>query len=282
MRKRRRLDTRIELMLNPEQLIPASQRCPGKGKNCVMKYSLSVYLMLSLVSAAAEPPKSVEIRFCPASAVRTYPLESRRDLQSLLLQNIAVVNYGSAPFKIDNIDIALLQSNHVVESRKLDREAVQRIADRDAKLQAAGILQEVAFQFCGTDLIGSDIKVAGPILDRNRALLIVEQVFAFRWPRGTLRVRVHGNVGDRPTEFTGLIQSNLNLHRISTCFPCAVFGMWAMALRFIQVIAGVFQRSLRSILRSSVRVNSATKATERASMIIMLTPRMCLPRPMAV
>jgi len=224
MRKRRRLDTRIELMLNPEQLIPASQRCPGKGKNCVMKYSLSVYLMLSLVSAAEEPPKSVEILFCPASAVRTYPLESRRDLQSLLLQNIAVVNYGNAPFKIDNIDIALLQSNHVVESRKLDREAVQRIADRDAKLQAAGILQEVAFQFCGTDLIGSDIKLAGPILDRNRALLIVEQVFAFRGPRDTLRVRVHGNVGDRPTEFTGLIPIKSEFAQNKYMFPLR--GVW--------------------------------------------------------
>lgn len=160
-----------------------------------MKYSVVVCLMLSLLSAAAEKPKSVEIHFCPASAVRTYPLESRRDLQSLLLQNVAVINHGGAPFKIDNIDIELLQSNRVVESRKLDREAVQRIADRGAKLQAAGILEKVAFQFCGTDLIGSDIKLAGPILNRDRALLIVEQVFAFRGSRDTLRVRVHGNVG---------------------------------------------------------------------------------------
>ena len=93
-----------------------------------MKYSVAVCLMLSLLSAAAETPKSVEIRFCPASAVRTYPLESRRDLQSLLLQNVAVINRGSAPLKIDRIDIELLQSNQVVESRELDREAVRRFA----------------------------------------------------------------------------------------------------------------------------------------------------------
>ena len=112
-----------------------------------MKYSLAVCLMLSLFSAAAEPPKSVEIRFCPASAVRTYPLESRRDLQSLLLQNVAVINHGSVPFKIDDIDIELLQSNRVVESRKLAREAIQRIAERGAKLQAAGVLEHVAVNF---------------------------------------------------------------------------------------------------------------------------------------
>src|SRR2546423_14664698 len=95
-----------------------------------MKYSVAVCLMLALLSAAAETPRFVEIRFCPASAIRTYPLESRRDLQSLLLQNVAVINHGSAPFKIENIEIELLRSNRVIESRDLDREAVQRIADR--------------------------------------------------------------------------------------------------------------------------------------------------------
>src|SRR6266516_2273762 len=98
-----------------------------------MKYFVVAFFAVWLSSVFAEKPESVEIRFCPASAVRTYPLESRRDLQSLLLQNVVVINYGSAPFKIDNIDIELLQSNRVVESRNVDREAVQRIADRGAK-----------------------------------------------------------------------------------------------------------------------------------------------------
>ncbi len=185
--------------------------------------TLAFFAVWSL-SAAAAPPKSVEIRFCPASAVRTYPLESRRDLQSLLLQNVAVINHGSAPFKIDDIDIELLQANRVVESRKLDREAVQRIADRGAKLQAAGILEQVAFQFCGTDLIGSDIKLAGPILDRNRALLIVEQVFAFRGARDMLRVRVHGNVDGHAAEFTGSIPIKSEFAQNNYIFPLR--GVW--------------------------------------------------------
>jgi murein DD-endopeptidase MepM/ murein hydrolase activator NlpD len=180
--------------------------------------------MLSLLSALAEPPKSVEVRFCPASAVRTYPLESRRELQSLLLQNVAVINHDNAPFNIDNINIELLQSGRVVESRKLDRETVQRIADRGAKLQAAGILEQVAFQFCGTDLIGSDIKLAGPILDRNRALLIVEQIFAFRGARDTLRVRVHGNLDGRTTEFTGSIPIKSEFAKNKYIFPLR--GVW--------------------------------------------------------
>jgi murein DD-endopeptidase MepM/ murein hydrolase activator NlpD len=189
-----------------------------------MKYSVAVCLMLSLLSAAAETPRSVEIRFCPASAVRTYPLESRRNLQSLLLQNVAVINHGSAPFKIDDVEIELLQSNRVVESRKLNRDAVQRIADRGAKLQEAGILQQVGFQFCGTDLIAPDIKLGGPSLDRNRALLITQQVFAFNDARDTLRVRVHGNVDGHAGEFTGSIAIKSEFATNKYIFPLR--GIW--------------------------------------------------------
>src|SRR5438874_11567645 len=168
-----------------------------------MKYSVAVCLMLALLSAAAETPRSVEIRFCPASAIRTYPLESRRELQSLMLQNVAIINHGSAPFKIDNIEIELLRSNQVLESRKLDRDAVQRIADRGAKLQTAGVLKEVAFQFCGTDLIAPSIKLAGPELNRDQVLLVVQQVLAFTATRDTLRVRVNGHADGRATEASG-------------------------------------------------------------------------------
>jgi len=177
-----------------------------------------------LLSAFAEKPQSVEIRFCPASAVRTYPLESRRDLQSLLLQNVAVINHGSAPFKIENIEIELLRSNRVIESRNLDREAVQRIADRGAKLQAAGILQQVGFQFCGTDLIAPSIKLAGATLARDQALLIASQVFAFNGARDTLRVRAHGNVDGHAAEFTGSIPIKSEFATNKYIFPLR--GIW--------------------------------------------------------
>jgi murein DD-endopeptidase MepM/ murein hydrolase activator NlpD len=189
-----------------------------------VKYSIAACLMSFLLTAAAETPRSVEIRFCPASAVRTYPLESRRDLQSLLLQNVAVINRADAPFKIDNIDIELLQANRVVESRRLDRETVQRIADRGAKLQAAGILKEVGFQFCGTDLIAPSVKLAGATLARDQALLIVEQAFAFRGARDSLRIRVRGNIGRHAAEFTGSIPIKSEFAQNNYIFPLR--GVW--------------------------------------------------------
>jgi murein DD-endopeptidase MepM/ murein hydrolase activator NlpD len=189
-----------------------------------MKYLTLAFFTVWSLSAFADPQKSVELRFCPASAVRSYPLESRRDLQSLLLQNVAVINHGNAPFKIADIDIELLQANRVVESRKLDREAVQRLADRGAKLQGAGILEQVAFQFCGTDLVGPSIKLAGATLDRDQALLIVEQILAFRGARDTLRVRVHGNLDGRTTEFTGSIPIKSEFAQNKYIFPLR--GVW--------------------------------------------------------
>lgn len=178
--------------------------------------SVSAFFALPAV-AKTEP--SIEIRFCPNSAVRTYPLESRRDLQSLMLQNMAVVNHGSAPFKIDSIQIELLQSGQVLDSKKLDGKTIQHFADRGAKMQAAGVIQQVAFQFCGTDLIGPSIKLAGPTLKRDEALLVTSQAFAFSGARDTLRARVHGDFAGHSTEVTGTLPIRSDFAKNTYIFP---------------------------------------------------------------
>ncbi len=167
--------------------------------------------------SAATP--SVEIRFCPASAVRTYPLESRRELQSLLLQNVGVINHDKAAFNIKAIELELLQAGEVVDTKKLDGKAIERFADRGAKAQAAGVLKQVAFQFCGDNLIAPSIKLAGPELGKDQALLVTSQVFAFSGARDTLRVRVRGNVAGRTTEVTGTLPIKSEFARNTYIFP---------------------------------------------------------------
>jgi murein DD-endopeptidase MepM/ murein hydrolase activator NlpD len=180
--------------------------------------------MLSLLCTAADTPKSVEIRFCPASAVRTYPLESRRELQGLLLQNAAIINHGPAVFDVKEIELELLQAGQVLDTKELSAGAIQRIADRGAKLQAAGVLEQVAFQFCGSDLIGPNIKLAGSKLNRDQALLITSQVFAFNGARDTLRIRVHGNSDGRASEFTSSIPIKSEFATNKYIFPLR--GVW--------------------------------------------------------
>jgi murein DD-endopeptidase MepM/ murein hydrolase activator NlpD len=189
-----------------------------------MKYLTLAFFTVWSLGAFADPQKSVEIRFCPASAVRTYPLESRRDLQSLLLQNAAVINHGQSAFDVKEIELELLGAGQVRDTKKLDTPAIQRIADRGAKLQAASVLQQVGFQFCGNDLIAPNIKMAGPKLDRDQALLIASQVFAFNGARDTLRVRVHGNLDGRTMEFTGSIPIKSEFAQNKYIFPLR--GVW--------------------------------------------------------
>jgi murein DD-endopeptidase MepM/ murein hydrolase activator NlpD len=189
-----------------------------------MKYSTVALFALCLSSAIAGQPQSVEIRFCPASAVRTYPLEMQRDLQSLLLQNVAIINHGQVAFDAKEIELELLQAGRVLDTKKLNVGAIHRFADRGAKAQAAGVLKEVPFQFCGNDLIGLDIKLAGPKLDRDQALLVTSQVFAFNGARDTLRVRVHGNANGRAAEFAGSIPIKSEFAKNKYIFPLR--GVW--------------------------------------------------------
>jgi murein DD-endopeptidase MepM/ murein hydrolase activator NlpD len=186
-----------------------------------MKHILTGFLALTLCfsSAFAETPAPIEIRFCPPSAVHTFPLESRRDLQSLMLQNVAVINHGEAPFKIDYIEIELLQSGEVLDSKKLNGNVIHRFAERGAKMQEAGVLEQVTFQFCGNDLIAPSVKLAGPTLNRDQALLVTQQVFAFRDARDMLRIRVHGNGGSGATEISGTLPIKSEFAKNTYIFP---------------------------------------------------------------
>ena len=79
--------------------MPRLNVAPRRKTDPMKQFTVALFAIW-LSSVFAEKPQSVEIRFCPALAVRTYPLESRRDLQSLLLQNVAVINHDSAPFNV--------------------------------------------------------------------------------------------------------------------------------------------------------------------------------------
>jgi murein DD-endopeptidase MepM/ murein hydrolase activator NlpD len=184
-----------------------------------MKHILIVFLVFILLSASAETPPPIEVRFCPASAVHTYPLESRREVNSLLLQNVAVLNHGASALKIKAVTIELLQSGKVTDSRRLEANALQRFVERGSKMQAGGVLEQVAFQFCGTSLIPSNVKLAGLDLHENQALLITSQAFAFTGPRDSLRVKVAGDSGGKTKEVSGTLPIKSEFAKNTYIFP---------------------------------------------------------------
>src|SRR5262249_16971086 len=127
-------------------------------------------------------------------------------------------------FKIENVVIELLQSNRIIESRNFAREDIQRLGERSAKLQASGALQQVAFQFCGTDLIAPSIKLGSATLAHDQAVLIRSQVFAFNGKRDVLRIRARGEADDRPVEVTGSIPITSEFATNRYIFPLR--GVW--------------------------------------------------------
>ncbi len=150
---------------------------------------------------AGQPPTSdLEIRFCPADAVRAYPLDDVRGLRSLLLQNAAIIQTGGQPAIIDEVDVQLLRGGQVADERRLSADDLRRFADAGREMQRAGMLKLFSFQFCGTDMIPGSMNLAGPMLGRNEAMLILQQAFAFSGDRDAVRVRVQAQVGGRIVE----------------------------------------------------------------------------------
>jgi hypothetical protein len=132
----------------------------------------------------------LEVRFCPAAQIRTYPLESHRGIQSLVLQNVAVINNGPAPVDVTGLDISLQQAGETLDTRRIAPADLTKVADHGRKLQASGAMTLYAFQFCGKALIGDGIKLSGPRLEPGQAMLLTYQTFAFNGERDALRVTV--------------------------------------------------------------------------------------------
>src|SRR6516165_7338428 len=72
--------------------------------------------------------QQLEVRFCPAARIWSYPAESQRGVQSLLLQNAAVINRGTNNIEVTAVDIDLMQSSEVVDSRHIAVDDLKKLA----------------------------------------------------------------------------------------------------------------------------------------------------------
>ena len=179
-------------------------------------------------ATSAQDPAQFEIRFCPAAQVRTFPLESRRGVQSLLLQNVAIVSHAASAAEVTAIDLELLNGDASADTRRIAGEDLTRIAASGPKLQKSGMLQAIAFQFCGSALIADGVTLAGPTLAPGQAMLISQQPFAWRGPRDTLLVRAHLRVDGHDTAASGTIRIDSAVAKTHFRFPLA--GRWFVAV----------------------------------------------------
>lgn len=187
-------------------------------------------VLLLTVSAAvfAQEVAGFEIRFCPAAQARTFPLESLRGVQSLLLQNVAIINHSAAAAEITEVDFELWNGGTAVDTRRIADASLADAAAGGPKLQKSGMLQAVAFQFCGSALIPDGMILAGPTLAPTQAMLISQQPFAWRGLRDSLLVRAHLRVEGKDVAATGTIRIDSAVAKTSFRFPLK--GRWFVAV----------------------------------------------------
>ena len=182
------------------------------------------FLPMETFAAASPAP---EIRFCPAAEVRTYPADSARDVTSLLLHNVLILNRGNAILDISGVEIELLQAGGSMDRRVFDRAAVKAIAEAGVRVQEAGALQLFAFQFCGGELIPDGTTISGPALNPGQALLVMQQPFVYQGKRDAVRVTVRGRIAGRKFESSAKLPVRSTYSQTSFRFPLK--GTWLVA-----------------------------------------------------
>ncbi len=149
--------------------------------------SISLFLAIAAAQAAQPAPASaIEIRFCPEGRVRTYPLDSLRGAQGLLLQNVAIVNRGTGPLTLDLVTIVLKNKGQAMDSRTLGPEQLANAAKTGAALKASGMMDLAAFQFCDGRLLGTARLAPQTTLAPGEALLLAQNIFAWKSARTEL------------------------------------------------------------------------------------------------
>jgi len=184
--------------------------------------------MLLAGTASAQQSGGLEIRFCPAAQVRTFPLESRRSVQSLLLQNAAVINHGTVPAAITEVVVELLTGGSPVDTRRIAGADLERVASSGPAIQRSGMLRVIAFQFCGSALIADGTELGGPTLAPGQALLLSQQPFGYRGKREALRVRVLARIADRDVEVAATLPIVADVSKTGFRFPLR--GDWFAAV----------------------------------------------------
>ena len=192
-----------------------------------MLASLAIF-SFAASAALGQAPTDVEIRFCPQSQVRPFPLESQRGIQSLLLQNAIIINRHESAIDIADIWIELTRNGNPVDSRRINGDDLARASASGPALQKSGMLELLAFQFCGTALIPKGVVLAGPTLLPGQALLLSQQPFAYRGQRDTLNLRVHARMDGQDIEARGALPIKSGFAQAAFRFPLR--GTWFAAV----------------------------------------------------
>ena len=145
-----------------------------------------IIVLLALPLAATPPaaPKQVAealaVRIYPAAPIYTIDVDASHDLRSVMLQNLAVLNLGEAPVRLDRLTIEIRSGAQVRQTLQFDGTNLDAAAAHMAKLRDVGALALYDFAFqtsrylpAGTALAGSRLLPARSALTLNGIPLVI-------------------------------------------------------------------------------------------------------------
>lgn len=151
----------------------------------------AIATLLSISAALPVRAAGVELRFYPDTQLWSHPLESQRQMHSVVVQNTAIVNRSARPVTVERLHFELLSDETVIESRTLPTATLDRVARGSAALGQSGMMEAVDFQFAPQILFGAAPYTLGDsrTLPPGGALFVPAQLLAWQGSAGTLRVR---------------------------------------------------------------------------------------------
>jgi murein DD-endopeptidase MepM/ murein hydrolase activator NlpD len=127
--------------------------------------------------------------------VRPYPLDSLRGVQGLLLQNVAIINRGQLPIALDRVAIQLRAGSAVIDERRFGPDQIASAAKSGSGAKAQGLMELAAFQFCDGQLLAGAAVGNSGTLQPGEALLLMQNVFAYKGTRSDVNIEVVGRAG---------------------------------------------------------------------------------------
>lgn len=176
-------------------------------------------LALSLPLSA----QNAEVRFYPENEIFPHELDVRRGVQSVLLQNGAIVYRGAGAIELEAASLEVLSSGRVIASSEFGLADLEKAAKKGAGLQASGMLQMFAFQFRPDALFGKEPRLAAtPRLETGEALLLGHKFIAWTGIGDSLRLRFRGKTQDgKAFETSGQIAIAQQPSSVTYHFPLA-------------------------------------------------------------
>lgn len=181
-----------------------------------------------LMSAGAAQAAGLEVRFCPARQVRTYPLQDAARVQSLLLQNIAIVNRGPGDVTLKSLQIELMDQGQAADTRRLQLSGLEAAAKSGMRLKASGMMDAFAFQFCNGALLDGTKLSEDAVLQPGEAVIVMRQMFAYRGARDQVRVAAEGEAAGAPVRAEAALPVNNDVSKTVFRFPLK--GTWFVAV----------------------------------------------------